>query len=143
MPIADLQACSKHERAMPQQPLRLAQYLFYKGRISSQQLVEAVVWQRNSRPLVGQLAAELGLLSAPEVERIVANCKPGEAFCDAAGRLGYITHQERRSVLEAQRRRQPLIGRYFVRRGLLAEQALTELVEQARGHNRRQRAAAG
>ncbi len=125
---------------MPQRQLRLAQYLFYSGRISSRQLVEAVVWQRNSRPLVGQLAAELGLLSAPEVERIVSHCKQGEPFCDAARRLGYITPQERRVVLAAQRRRQPLIGSYFVRRGLLAERALAELVEQARCHNEQQSA---
>ena len=43
---------------LPRRRLRLAEFLYYTGRVSWQSLIGAIVWQRSTRPHFGELAGD-------------------------------------------------------------------------------------
>lgn len=126
---------------VPHRRLRLAEYLYFTGRIPWSVWVEAVVWQRRQRPAMGRLAVELGFLEAREVLEILSGRRRDEAaalpFGEYAIRTGRLTPFQVLAVLGAQRRRQRPIGQYFVECGLLRAGEVAALVRELSRHNAR------
>jgi len=128
-------------RPLPRRRVRLAEFLYYSGRISWAAMVEAITWQRSQRPAVGRIAVDFGFLTAVEVMQVIERRhRAGAAdvpFGEFALRLGMITPFERLAMVGRQTRLQRPIGQYFVERGVIAEHEFEQLRREIVRHNLR------
>jgi hypothetical protein len=126
---------------LPRRRLRLGEYLYYSGRVSWSELVEAVAWQRAQRPPLGRIAIDFGFLGPDDVGVLLearreagANAVP---FGEWAVRRGYLTPFQLLAALGQQLRRQRPIGEFFVARGLVGAGELDALRLRVLRHNAR------
>jgi hypothetical protein len=128
-------------RPLPRRRIRLAEFLYYSGRISWAAMVEAISWQRQQRPAVGRIAVEFGFLTPVEVMEVIERRRRASAsdvpFGEFALRIGMITQFERLAMVGRQTRLQRPIGQFFVERGLIVEPEFEELRRQIVRHNLR------
>jgi hypothetical protein len=131
--------------SLPRRPLMFAEYLYYSGRVSWRNMVEAVAWQRRQRPAIGRIAVEWGHLSDEEVREILESRRregtAHEPFGEYARRKGYLSASQLLALLGRQRRMQRRIGQYFVEAGLLAERDVRTVDDDLVRHNSRWRRA--
>ncbi len=123
---------------LPHRPLLFAEFLYYSGRASWRNLVEAVAWQRRQRPAIGRIAVEWGHLSDDEVREILDRRRRdggGEPFGEYARRQGFLSGGQLLALLGRQRRLQRRIGQYFVETGILAEREIPGLDADLCRHN--------
>lgn len=108
---------------LPRRKLKLAEFLYYSGRVSWQDFVAAIAWQRGQRPAVGRIAVGFGFLERWEVAEILERRRTEgagrEPFGEFAVRRGYLTPFQLLALLGQQLRLQQPIGQYFVERGLV------------------------
>jgi hypothetical protein len=113
---------------LPARRLRLAELLYYAGRVGFRDLAGALAWQRAQRPSLGRLAVAQGFLTAAAVVELLSRRRAEGAAREPFGRFavrrGYLTELQRLALLGRQQRAQRPIGRYFVERGLLTEAEL-------------------
>lgn len=132
--------------ALPRRKLRLAEYLYYSGRISWAALTDAVAWQRRQRPALGRLAVAAGYLTADQVARLLDRRRlageQGVPLGEYAVRHGALTSFQLLALLGRQVRMQRRIGEYFVEQGLLDREEIDELRRRIAWHNARQGAGA-
>jgi hypothetical protein len=135
-----------HKAPLPHRPLLFAEYLYYSGRASWRNLVEAVAWQRRQRPALGRIAVEWGHLSDEEVRAILDERRrdgaAGEPFGAYARRKGFLTGAQLLALLGRQRRQQRRIGEFFVESGILREAEVLALDDDLARHNARWRRSA-
>jgi hypothetical protein len=124
---------------VPKRELLFGQYVYYYGYISFKQLVDAIVWQKFQRPLIGKIAVRWGWLYEDDVRQILRGRQWGEKFGEAALRGGYLTSDRLRVILGRQRMLQPRIGKYFVEKRILPVSLVETMAEQSRRHNRQYR----
>jgi hypothetical protein len=120
---------------MPSHSLRLGEFLYYSGRISWRELIQALVWQAQQRPKFGQAAMELGYLDPQLINQALKYRRPGEKIGEAAVRLEILTALQRQVVLHNQIRAHRRIGDYFLDTGRLAPSELEQYVRGMRSHN--------
>ncbi len=123
--------------AVPRRRLRLAEYLYYSGRVSWQSLISALVWQRASQPRFGELARELRSISSADLSRILGSRLRQEYTGETAQRLQLLTAAQVERILRLQRARRRLIGRYFVENERMSSAALTSILFELYRHNAR------
>jgi hypothetical protein len=122
---------------IPRRNLLIGQFLYYTGVISWKTLIDAVVWQRKQRPMIGQIALKWRKLSEQEIQMILVARRLGEKFGECASRAGYLTRFEVMALLGSQSRLQCPIGEYFLKQNLLRNQDLEHMVKRQQIHNRR------
>ena len=126
---------------LPQRRLRLAEYLYYAGRVGWSDLVEAIAWQRAQRPPVGRIAVDFGFLAAEEVTAILERRRiagaTGTPFGQWAVREGSLTPFQILAVLGRQLRMQRPIGQWFVERGLVGADEVDAVRNRILRHNAR------
>lgn len=130
---------------LPQRTLLFAEFLYYSGRASWRNLVEAVAWQRRQRPSIGRIAVEWGHLSDDEVREILDRRRRDgaeEPFGEYARRQGFLSGGQLLALLGRQRRLQRRIGQFFVEIGLVGEQEIPALDADLSRHNARWRRSA-
>jgi hypothetical protein len=129
---------------LPRRRLRLAEFLYYSGRIGWLDFVEAVAWQRRQRPAVGRIAVDFGFLQHHEVVQVLERRRLErvlrEPFGEFAVRHGLLTPFQLLALLGQQLRLQRPIGQYFVERGLATDAELDEARVVIFRHNARQAA---
>jgi len=123
----------------PQVVLPIGRFLYYSGHISMRHLIDALVWQRRQRPVLGVMALKRGWLTPAEVRFLLLNRHLGERFGERAVRAGLLRDSQVRHLLAMQRLLQPRLGRYFVEAGILTAREVEELVRRLRLHNLRAR----
>ena len=126
---------------LPRRRLRLAEFLYYSGRVGWQDFVAAVAWQRTQRPAVGRIAVDFGFLERFEVAEILERRRAEgvrQPFGEFAVRHGYLTPFQLLALLGQQLRLQQPIGRYFVQRGLVSDLDLDDARGTIFRHNARQ-----
>lgn len=121
---------------LPQRTLLLGQYLYYSGLISWRTLIEAVLWQRQNRPLLGQIAIDWRILSLDDIYSILKERQLNERFGECAVRKGYMTKHKLMALLGKQRLLQKPIGEYFIQQQIFNHRALNQIVSKQRLHNR-------
>lgn len=129
-----------HRGGLPRRPLLFAEYLYYAGRVSWRNLVEAVAWQRRQRPPIGRMAMEWGHLDGAQVRQVLLARRRNEGakpFGECARELGFLTGPQLLALLGRQRRLQRRIGEYFVEAGLVAERETVALDAELTRHNAR------
>lgn len=120
---------------IPRRRLRFAQYLYYAHVIDWSTLFRAMRWQHRTRPCVGEIAKESGLLSGDDVTHILRHKRIDERFGEAALRLGRLDHVRLLTILGHQHRLDRPIGRYFVEHGVLTPEALEHWLRLHWTHN--------
>jgi len=131
---------------LPRRPLLFAEFLYYSGRVSWRNLVEAVSWQRRQRPAIGRIAVEWGHLTDGEVREILERRRrdgaAAEPFGEYARRNGFLTAAQLLALLGRQRRQQRRIGQFFVESGLVSKGEIPSLDSDLGRHNARWRRSA-
>jgi hypothetical protein len=128
---------TKPQSSIPAIPLEFGMFSFYKGKVTYQQLIEALVWQRRQRPTLGTLARKWGWLTEDKVERILKHRGHSMRFGKKAIELGYLRAHQVEALLQHQRSLQQRIGDYFVENGLLTKEEADEISANLKNHNTR------
>jgi hypothetical protein len=115
--------------------LKLGLYLYYRGIVSYQEVVRAVMWQRSLRPPLGDFARQWGWLNEADVSAILAATEIAGSFGERAVAVGLLTQSQLNLILLHQRSMQKPIGRYFVSRSLLSELTLRQHLRDLARHN--------
>lgn len=130
-----------YQGPFPTIELKLGLYLYYRGVVSYQAVVRALIWQRDQRPPLGDFARQWGWLSETDVSVVLAATEIVGSFGERAVALGLLTQSQLNLILLHQRSRQQMIGRYFVEQGLVSELALREHLRGMNRHNAQAREA--
>ena len=74
--------CKHHffKGIVPKRTLLFGQYVYYRGVISYRQLIDAIVWQKIQRPLIGNIAVRWEWLLEDDVAEILRQRRWGEKF---------------------------------------------------------------
>ncbi len=127
------------EQQIPSRQLPFGQFLYYSGAISWRQLIDALVWQRQQRPMIGQLARKWGILTEDQVQSVLERRRQSGRydvkFADFAEELGYLTPQDKMALCGRMKMLQKPIGQYFVDQGVFTQDQLTDLLGAHRRHN--------
>ncbi len=126
-----------HRGAVPGRNLEIGLYLFYRGAISYQDMIAALVWQRRQRPVIGEVALRWGWLSDAAIGRILAGGGQPGRFGDRAVDLGLLSPFQVKTLLFYQRCRQQRLGEFFIEGGLLTAAEMEQMVADLSEHNRR------
>jgi hypothetical protein len=130
---------------LPARRLRLAEFLYYSGRVPWTAFVRSVAWQRGQRPALGRIAVEMGFLSQAEVLALLATRRAEGAAAVPIGAYavgrGALTAFQRLAALGRQARLQRPIGAFFVETGMLRAEELDALHGAMARHNARHPAA--
>ena len=124
------------EGPLPLRVLRFGRYLYYKGVISWDTLVEGLMWQAEQRPVLGRVLLSKGYISRKELQHIITHRGRGEFFGNCARRLGFITPSQLEGALIQQQKQERRLGVYFIRRGLLSPDSLRRYLKRHEVHNR-------
>ena len=119
----------------PKRHLLFGQFLFYSGLVSWKTYIQALLWQRRQRPLLGQIAMDWGMLTLPDIRQILASRKLGEKFGESAVRQGYLKAYNLLALLGKQRRLQSRLGEYFLQNGWLTDRQIEILLKMQQRHN--------
>ena len=121
---------------IPQRPLQIGRYLYYRRVITFRELTQALAWQRGTRRPLGAIAREWGWMTASQVGTVMVSKLSGK-FGDKALRLGFLDHSRLRMLLMEQRLRHRRIGHFFIERRLVAPRELDLYLRELRLHNLR------
>jgi hypothetical protein len=124
-------------KPLPLRSLQIGQYLYYRGFITYRALIDAVVWQRQQRQVIGDIALRWGWLDNAAIERIIRARDLRGRFGEKALGLDLLTSFQVKVLLYFQRSRQERLGTYFVRHGIMQSETLEQLVRQLHEHNSR------
>lgn len=121
--------------SLPKRQLETGLYLYYRGVISYAEMIEALVWQRRQRPILGTLAERWGWLSAGDVQNINRMTGRRGRFGARAVDLGYLTPFQVQVLLRHQRQLQKRFGQYFVEQGMLSNAEIDAYIREQKQHN--------
>lgn len=122
---------------LPRRSLLFAEFLHLSGLITWRDRIAAIIWQRQQRPSIGELATSWGYLKEWQVQSLIRHKRGGERFGEAAIRMGWLTPFQRQVLLGGQQRNQQPIGAYFVEVGILTPVTLSQALAAYQTHNRR------
>jgi len=122
---------------VPFRPLEIGRYLYYSKRISYQALIDALVWQRSQRPIIGDIALRWGWLTAGGIDQITQSSGLSGRFGEKAMGLGLLSPFQVKTLLFFQRSQQERLGQYFVVHQLLSKDNLERFVADLQEHNAR------
>lgn len=123
------------QRTVPFRPLRIGHYLYYKELITYRALIDALVWQRKQRPVIGDIAIRWGWLDTAAIERVIRTKNGLGLFGERAMDLGLLSAFQVRVLLNFQHSQQERLGAYFVKKNILSEETVDALVRELREHN--------
>lgn len=127
---------SKYYRGpLPTRPLQFGLFLYYLGIIPFNAVISAITWQRQQRPILGEIAKRWGWLSNEQVRQILNYRGKGHKFGERAEELGLLTPLQVRAILLHQRSRQKQMGSYFIEQGFFEDDTLNQLLNQLAEHN--------
>ncbi len=120
---------------IPQRPLELGRYLYYRGVVTYADLIQALSWQRVQRPVIGDIALRWGWLNNDGIGQIIAARHVPGRFGEKAINLGLLSSFQVKTMVFYQRSQQQRLGQYFVQRGLLSAAELDRLLKELHEHN--------
>ncbi len=120
---------------MPQRPLEIGLYLYYRRVIPYRALMDGIAWQRKQRPSIGAIALQWNWLDAAEVDRIVNHDGASSRFGEKAVQLGLLEPHQVKSMLLLQQSQQERLGDFFVARGYLSREEMGRFAEEFQRHN--------
>ena len=101
------------------------QYLLEKGRITSQQLVDALEYQKSITAPIGALALDQGLLTVDQIKLILGRqLKSEKRFGELAVSLGLLTQARVDELIQTQSSHKLLLGEALMVRGYISVETL-------------------
>jgi len=101
------------------------QYLLEKGRITSQQLVDALEFQKSITAPIGALALDQGLLTVDQIKLILGRqLKSEKRFGELAVSLGLLTQARVDELIQTQSSHKLLLGEALMVRGYISVETL-------------------
>ncbi|MCA1796114.1 MAG: J domain-containing protein [Desulfuromonadaceae bacterium] len=126
----------EHEEfALPKRYLEAGLYLYHRGVITYAEMIEALVWQRRQRPVIGDLARRWGWLGDADVDALNRQRTFRGRFGARAVHHGYLTPFQVQVLLRYQQRCQQPFAQYFVEQGLLSAAEVEHFMRQQARHN--------
>ena len=119
----------------PEMPLKFAQFLYYNGVIDWQSMIDAVTWQLNVRPKIGEIGRAYRFFDHSGVISVIREKDRSEFFGGAALRLGMVNRFQLNAMIGKQKSLNYPIGRYFLENGILSNCDLDTLLQKCRQHN--------
>lgn len=120
---------------LPSRPLQFGLFLYYLGVIPFNAVISAIIWQRQQRPIIGEIAKRWGWLDDKKIGQIINHRGGAFKFGERAEKLGLLSPLQVRTLLFHQRSRQQQMGHYFVSQGYFDETTLNQLLLQLAEHN--------
>lgn len=130
-------AARKGSCRIPERSLEFGHYLYHRGLITYSQLINALVWQRQQRPVLGELAVHLGWLKKEDTLTITRQRGPYARFGERAIRMGLLSPGQVKALILHQRTMHKKLGQYFVEMGILAAEEIEHLAKKLAEHNAR------
>lgn len=121
---------------IPAIPLEFGMFTYYQGKVTYQQLIEALVWQRRQRPTLGALAQKWGWLSEAKVTQVLNHRGKALRFGNKAIELGHLKPHQVNALLKFQRSLQTRLGHYFIEKGLLTVEEADLISQHLQSHNK-------
>ncbi|OQY20564.1 MAG: hypothetical protein B6I36_00680 [Desulfobacteraceae bacterium 4572_35.1] len=120
---------------LPRRYLETGLFLYYRGVISYDEMIEALVWQRRQRPIIGNIAENWGWLKSGDIQAINRFHGRRGRFGARAVQMGYLTTFQVQVLLRHQRHAQKRFGQYFVEQGRLTRSEIDAYIREQLLHN--------
>ena len=124
-----------HRGPMPKKPLRFAQFLYYAGLIDWKTMIDAITWQMNVRPKIGEIGRAYQFFNYSEITDVIREREIGELFGNVALRMGKVTRLQLQAMIGKQKNLNLPIGRYFLEEELFNRPELETLLRKNRVFN--------
>jgi hypothetical protein len=123
----------------PWWPLRTGEYLYYTKVINWKLLVNSLVWQKQHRPRIGDIAQRWGWISEEEIRPCLFNRPYGFQLGRVLVWNGLISEYQLGILLARQSQLQKPIGRYYILQNCFSEFDFQRYLHDLRVHNHRWR----
>ncbi|MBU4117172.1 MAG: J domain-containing protein [Proteobacteria bacterium] len=128
---------SLYQGPLPNRRLLLGHFLYYSGLINWRTIIQALIWQRTERPRLGEIGQRFGLLNEADVVHILRNRPILQPFGQTAMDLGLLSQPQLQMLVAHQKRLQKKFGEFFLEKELLEPSELRALLHQYQEHNAR------
>lgn len=125
-----------YDGLMPTIGLKTGLFLYYSKKISFEDLTQSLVWQRNMRPPIGELAVQWKWLHTHFVSVILSNVETCGQFGERAVKMGLLKDSQVKVLLRHQALLQKPLGHYFISNRILTVQDIKESLAVMTIHNR-------
>jgi hypothetical protein len=125
-----------YDGLMPTIGLKIGLFLYYIKKISYEDLTESLVWQRNMRPPIGELAVQWKWLHQNFVSVILSNVETCGQFGERAVKMGLLKESQVKLLLRHQSLMQKPLGHFFISNRILTAHDIKESVSVMMVHNR-------
>lgn len=123
---------------LPNKALKFAEFLYYNNIITWNNLIKSLVWQKNNRSKIGEIALRWHYINKLELEYVL---KLKQTFRKPIGqimlKLHVINDFQLNILLYQQLKEQPKIGEYFLSNNLINERTIKKYLNLQSDHNKR------
>ncbi len=126
---------SLYQGSLPNRRLLLGHFLYYSGLINWRTIIQALIWQRTERPRLGEIGRRFGLLNEADVVQILRNRPILQPFGQTAMELGLLSQPQLQMLVAHQKRLQKKFGEFFLEKQILEPNELRTLLQQYQEHN--------
>jgi hypothetical protein len=126
---------SLYQGPLPNRRLLLGHFLYYSGLINWRTIIQALIWQRTERPRLGEIGQRFGMLNETEVVHILRNRPTLQPFGQTAMDLGLLSHPQLQMLVAHQKRLQKKFGEFFLEKRIFEPNELRALLQQYQEHN--------
>ncbi len=130
-------ASAPHQNRVPAIPLEYGMFAYYSGKISYQDLIQGLIWQRRQRPALGDIARQWGWLTDLQISQILTHRGHSRRFGRKAVELNHLQPYQVKALLAYQRSQQQKLGQFFVKKGLMSQFDADQLAGKLANHNAR------
>lgn len=126
---------SLYQGSLPNRRLLLGHFLYYSGLINWRTIIQALIWQRTERPRLGEIGQRFGLLNEADVVQILRNRPTLQPFGQTAMDMGLLSQPQLQMLVAHQKRLQKKFGEFFLEKRILEAGELRALLQQYQAHN--------
>jgi hypothetical protein len=121
--------------ALPDRAMLFGHFLYYSGLVDWQTIVRALIWQRASRPRVGDIGVRFGWLARKDILTILKSGNCTDAFGRKAVAGGKLSRYQMQAILAFQKKSHRRIGEYFLKKRIFTRMQLQGLLRKCHEHN--------
>jgi hypothetical protein len=122
-------------KGVPPRRLRFGEFLYFSGVIPWSFLIKALIWQRQHRLRIGEIAQRWRWFNESQIIWVLKDRRPGELIGEALLRRRLISPFQLSVLLWQQKKTQKPIGEVFVQQGLLTGEKVWRYLQRQDAHN--------
>lgn len=121
--------------ALPARRLMFGEFLVHSGLCEWRDVFQALTWQRQGRPRLGEIGCNFGWISKEDIRTVFQHLQTGIRFGETAVRIGLLSAQQLERLLRHQTIRQQRIGQFFLQKEFLSSRQLQDALWHCSKHN--------